>query len=208
MTILNVSLEPDRACIAVDTLAYRSDGGLVSWQGRPCETSKSLVLAHAHCVIAVTGALQLLGGVQERSTWLPDVDTAIDRLPEILRISAQERGGLKVPTSVELVGWSNTAGRFLQASFDSTNGGFETYTSTVVREGGLRISLQPGVASAVVEADPPITPDAMLRLVRRQMDAKPDGRFGGQLVVAVLTRDSIALSCAGDLGFPKGAEYA
>lgn len=212
MTLLNIALAADRALVAVDTLVYTWDGGIkCDSGGKPCETTKALALPHAQCVVAVRGSSSLLHYLWERSAWLPDTDTAISRLPEMLRAASAsapvDHRGRYPADEVYITGWSKHYGRMVCVSFDSSDG-FATMTATLRHEASHSLSAAPAVPPEALGQFPfPETPDDMLRIARRQVkhhrDIDPHSpNGGGRLLVATITRDGMTFATAGDLGLP------
>lgn len=212
MTLLIRTLTPELALLASDTFIYGHDGTLsLRPDGTPWAVSKLLVLPHAGCVVAVRGTRELLRFVWVNSHLWTDIDDVMRELPGMLpaagsalQLASPERH-LYPGDEVYVVGWSDKLSRMVCAQY-FTKDGFATFT-TAVEKGSGSVRFAPPVSDEErrnVRA--PLTPADALDLARKQVaHSRASGSvvpYGGRLSVAVLTKDSITLTDAGDLGLP------
>ena len=206
---------------AVGRLAARANvpGTLV-------EASKLLALPHARLVLAHAGALSFLasaflrcqqligpGGFDELDECMPDVlgcafgqvlDMRRDLYPDV---PIEEVRGQRLA----VVGWSQKGQRMRGALFnqDPRADGFQRLPLAGFAEEedprGRRFAAPWNAekSGALPYAD---TPEAMERLARLQMRDSPsaaEGKSGGRLLVAELTRDSVCVTSQCDLDSPR-----
>lgn len=89
----------------------------------------------------------------------------------------------------------------------STADGFKTFKSETWDDGPLEATLQPGLPDDALGAYP-ASDEILLRLAHSQIRHSDENVFGGSLLLAEITKDSIQLREIGQLGVPGAAVAA
>jgi hypothetical protein len=214
MTLLNVLLEPGRARVVCDSLTYGRNRSVLSRaDGSPYEVTKFLALLHARVVMAVSGRCAVIPALYARAhdAWIRDFDHAAELLPAILRAVAQDLPVIEDPAGpyrgdvIHVVGWSARCGRMAQITW-STGDGFKTFKSETWDDGPLEATLQPGLPDEALGGYP-ASDEILLQLAHSQIRHSDENVFGGALLLAEITKESIQLREIGQLGVP-GASVA
>lgn len=226
MTCMNLWLEGGRALLAVDTAV-----GHLLPQGKAHQASKVMLLPHAGIAFAGTGTNVLFQTIVSATTLMAihDYDSAIERMPEMLVdvlsqlptiIAAVTSGNEEARAALAaasnrqellVVGWSARRDSMEASLYTLTNvaAGFE-HQRIEGKADESRLVACPWDESIMgpLPAEEFDTPNAMQRLIYRQIQFAAAHRrhllagFGGSMVTAEITRDSIALRrtplvCAG-----------
>jgi len=186
VSILNFTVEPDRALVAVDTLMGSARGGADPWQ----ESAKLLTVPHLNAAVAVSGNQDLLTQVYGRILQAGgDFDAVcnqvivgdlVGKACSMLEYLANRLDyEVRRRQTVVLVGWSPLLERMRALVADREHDSFN------VIEAGWMVSPE------VEGSDDPATVEGMLELAPRQVAASrrrvPECPIGGRLVVAELT---------------------
>ena len=197
MSLFQAWIEPERALVAVDTLAYDHNHGGIS------EVLKMAALPHAQCVMACRGSqhafLQLLA-----HAWLAPGYSTYDKLaacvPQLVEwASAQFPESLPdaiAQCELTLVGWSDAGQRMAGTSYV-----VDLKANTCQAQGEIDYCR---VGPAVVNKVPAEFDDALaLKVARLQVawvqDNAPDQATGGRLLIAELSRREIVIRDAGKI---------
>lgn len=227
MTAVALSVQPDKIVLGADALLFdHARGDLVrDPDGRPALMTKTIVVPHARLMASSLGALDLSHLLAQLMPQLPDFDAALERLPGLLRAGGERIGlGRMSPGArprlgdVALVcGWSEARGQMVGAAFASKTG-FDDCDTTLVGDSlqrpeqeGCTVSagwFHPGPTPPIGMAWPD-SPTTMFAVLRWQIEQwrkdDPTVPAGGPCTVAVLERDRVELTVAGDLGMPTDA---
>ena len=200
MSILNVSIDRDRALVAVDTLCQTGQG--------PRETLKLYPLPHIGAVIAGRGQLAFLLQIHLEvilhcATFDDLVERTIEALPPLFaRLRAQPNAaafGMGDGSDVQelvLVGWSPQA-QAMQGW---------RWSQSDPRLGFTREEIAPWLVSPALEPVGDLsTATGMLHLARRQVTrwrpSAPGGALGGRLLLAELRRGALMVRDVGGLPY-------
>lgn len=202
---------------------YHADGTAVSM-------TKVYALPHVRAVLTGRGTSTVHAFAFERVRYARDFEHAVDLLADGLpRLAlapslAGTYKGKPLQHSVYLVGWSDAHGAMCRASFESATGYRPTVTPAGSGWQGLYDPWVPHPAwvfdpeqseahaderrayfEAERERDPRCLTTAAAyarHAVEYARSQDPRAPFGGHLLVAELTRDSVQIVDAGDLGLP------
>jgi len=198
MTILNAICSSDRVLLSADT-ACGVPGGKKS------RTTKIFPLMHFPAIIAGTGSTELAPALQMTLVNETDFDTVLTNLPSrisqlyskikselfsVVKIHILERQGIFI------AGWSVSRNRFLArwVHQDNESSGFQI------------ASFDDSFLLTPWEGEPPPLPvmrGDLVELARRQYKIwqakRPDAAFGGELIVAELTKNAISIELVWDL---------
>lgn len=187
MSILNFTVQPDRALLAVDTLVGCARGGADPWR----ESAKLLTVPHLNAALAVSGNQDLLTQVYGRMLQAGgNFDTVCNEIiagdlvgkacSMLEYLAARLDYEVRRRQTVVVVGWSPHLERMRALVADR-----ETDAFSVIECDWL-------VSPKVEDADGPETADGMLELAQRQVaetrQQVPECPTGGRLVVVELTR--------------------
>lgn len=197
MTILNAIVKADQVLLSIDSAAAFPGG-------EKSITTKIFSLPHLRAVIAGTGTIELAPVLQTSLLNVPDFDAALVALPRLLseifsKIKILGRGQILERQAIFITGWSVSSGRFVArwAQQDHESKGFQI---TALGDGGADWVLSPWEG----EYPPaPATRGDLVELARRQFKIwkakSPDAAFGGELIVAELTKNAVRLDAVWDL---------
>lgn len=190
MTLCNVWLEQDRALVAVDTTSLSHVG--------PYESSKLAILPHAHCVLTMRGSgwifVQIVGSLIMAAGPI-DHDSIADLIPAICNQCAANRPpqlvGWQAALELRVVGWSEQRKRMAASLFV-----INLEAGTCVRHDITRCQVAPAMNPVSSFGDL----EGMMELSRKQVTANSGAPgFGGHLLVAELTPDSVTIKDAGKI---------
>jgi hypothetical protein len=192
MSILNVSVSPALARVAVDTRCIALDG-------RRGEGSKLVPLVHLNAVFAMRGPLDFLGNVYCCcSTHPANLDQLLEAMPDALQhcYERQFAGAAEdtfSPIQFVVAGWSIKQQRMVAMDYllDTLGGTFS-----------LRKQIDPWTLAPGERGTAPTKSDlASADLVeiataqtRHALAANPSEGIGGRLLIAEITRDALTLT--------------
>lgn len=176
MTIASVIIAPDHAIVSADTALH---------DGR--HTTKLFALPHVHAVLVGRGDILFEVSLLHRCLAVSDFDALLDELPWSVPEVWKETNAPGA-SQIALIGQS----RGILMHREPTAKGFSILD--LDRPGALAM---PAVADSVLETrDPLVIAKAQLEHCRR---VDPEGLYGGRLIGATITRDSITIASLGVL---------
>jgi len=199
MTILNAIVSPEKVLLSADTLTR------LQHSGKESKTTKIFLLPHLRAIIAGTGTNELAPALQMTLLNVPDFDTAEIMLRSAIselysKIKNQDRVKIAERQGIFIAGLSVSRDRFIGRWAFQMNelNGFEIHE--------VEFLLTPWEGPY---PPAPSTDRDLVELARHQYKifqaTRPDAVFGGDLVVAELTKNAIKLENAWDMCRDKPA---
>jgi hypothetical protein len=195
MTIINVSVTPQRALVAVDTEAVDLERKVVY------EVAKLFAIPHRNAVITGRGSSELILHAVRRCSLLDgDFDLLAEAMPAILKEHTDIDSRVKGRQEFFFVGWSPERGSMRVHSFVQ-----EHSTLGFLRQHDAVDMLLYGPWSEEQGKPPEIETiegmrEAMSLQVRHQRERYPGGGHGGRMIVAEMTERAMSIADAGPIG--------
>jgi len=204
MSILNVLMTPDRAFVAVDTLAQDAVSGEVS------EGAKLLLIPQHNIVVAGRGSGQFFLRIYQlcleasfRNAFsieqiMREVGPVMDQLwPKYVKAALDAQMDLsKLQAEIVVVGWSKTQDRIVGTAYAKSD--IEQHVRVAALVGGIAAPGQP-----LRDLPDSFHPDAILAAGRRQAEYvnAEEGRHvaGGRIIAAFLQRGETLVRELGQL---------
>ena len=217
MTMIQVVVQPTRVWVAADSVCTRGDYILRGDDGLVYEVHKLIVLPLF--VLTSLGSLELSNHAQAVAKTLACIDEAIDRMPQILRGAYQAlrlrehdaentRFVGHIGHTILCLGWSESLGHMLCVAFASGND-FEPELHGSGKQGSTVFWRNPDIPREPFSCYPDDRESLVANsfaTVQHWRGMNPQTPIGGALRLAEITRESIVVSVAGDLGQPATNE--
>lgn len=200
MTIVNAHVRAHQITVCTDTRAdfFLSDEDGISDRIRRGNVSKTITVPHMPAVIAARGYRLLPTIISGFALSAPDFDALIEGFDDCMQESTRPladahpnlRPQLDAECEVMLAGWSIKAKRLRAFYAHKPAGGHFT-----LNEVYAQIFAPPPYANGKLPPEPQCTEDyvGVARLQAERMYRESDGAYGGDLVIATLTRDGIGI---------------
>jgi len=206
MTMTQAVIRSEMAWVVTDSICQYRDSGEIVRGPDGLEFEDQKLFEQPRFILTSLGSLALRHYAQARAHELPDIDAAIERLPEILRRGYSELGlHEQQQQTVIVVGWSTLRGHMTLASFKAeddfragmygsadANGYTFWRTPDIPREPFCQC---PDDRESLIE-----NAQATSRHWRDNVDSATP--VGGALRMAEISKDSILISTVGHLGMP------
>jgi hypothetical protein len=202
MTIVNFSVTPTRALVAVDTLG----GNKVHRQ----HINKLFPLPHANLLVCGRGSAALIARVSGVCGLAIDLDDAKRKLTRLIpnmyrfvwllsKVMLVPPGAFSGGQEIYLFGWSEEAGEMQAVRFMKASS-----LAPWVVDDDIEESQAPGLHGQddLTLSDPQQMWHAAGQQVRQSALEHPGWPIGGRLIVAELTRSALTIRSMGDLPAP------
>ncbi len=195
MTILNVVASPSRVLVAVDTI-------IAAPNGVRCEQSKMVPLLHLNAVIAMRGHTLLLHNIYSGCFGLfGDLDSLLRDMPARLQhcyerapaADLETPGGEFMSEQVVVAGWSPARAQMVAMDYLLDRPGGQFYLRKEIDSWCLAPKEGFAKPTAFWLGEEDLHTIAIAQ-ANHALSVNPEGGFGGRLLVADLTRDSLAIS--------------